>query len=164
MDVISRHKWKIIRYIGSPIPVLSSLQKTTIHKQLDKKYCHQCGEYIYNPYRKRKIRHYHNYHRCSHHYKPLMSERIVIHNRSHLVEWTRRFPNVMRLIISTEDIVFYNNIPQYFVHRIPALRMWTIEEWNMNYPEIRIQTEDGLRRLLPHNFPSDPMFIPSLVL
>lgn len=162
MDVIPRHKWEILRYMGPPLPVLTALQKGVLRKQLEEKYCHRCGEYIYNPYRRRKIRHYH--HRLSKaRCQPLLKERLLLHTQSRLVEWTRRFHNVMRLVITPQDMDFYKTRMPRFLHRIPALRMWTMEEWNLLHPDIPVRVEDGLRRLV-HNPPVDLLHTPNLVL
>lgn len=161
-NLVPRHKWEILSFIGSPFPILTAIQKEVLRKQLDQKYCRRCGEYIYNPYRKRKLRHYHHmgYTIRS---KPLLQERLLIHPRSHLVEWRRRFPNVMRLIISESDMFFYNILRPKFVHRIPSLRMWTIDEWNISYPNIMIQEDAGMKRLV--NLPMmDTLYTPTLVL
>lgn len=162
-DIIPRHKWNILGYIGSPFHNLTALQKNVLRKQLNEKYCHCCGEYIYNPYRKRKIRHYHH-HRYTVRYKPILYERILIYPQTQLVEWTRRFPHVMRLVLSEKDMFFYNNFRSRFVHRIPSLRMWTIDEWNTIYPDAEIDADDCLKKLINHRTTMDIMHTPSLVL
>ena len=139
----TRHKWEIIAYTGSPLPALTALQKSMLRKQLDDRYCCRCGEYIYNPYRRRKIRHYHFDNKRS---VPLIYKRIVVHPRIGFVEWVRRFPRVMRLIVSPDDMAFFNAKP-IFVRRIPAVRMWTIDEWNTLYPGLVIPNEDGLKTI-----------------
>lgn len=157
----TRHKWMVLDYIGGALPPLTLLQKTIIRKQLDERYCPQCGEYIYNPYRKRNIRHYHHLH-TKLKFEHLFNERILVHPQSKLVEWRRKFPNVMKLIISEKDLYFYNIIKPQFIHRIPALKMWTIEEWNITYPTISIEKEDGLTRFYykGHN----TLFTPDLIM
>lgn len=139
----TRHKWEVIAYTGSPWPVLSGLEKSIIRKQLDERYCPRCGEYIYNPYRGRKVRHYHFHGKRP---VPLLYKRVVVHPRVGFVEWARRFPRVMRLVVSPRDMTYFNSKP-IFVRRIPALRMWTIDEWNATYPDLAIPDEDGLKTI-----------------
>lgn len=146
MKIISRHKWDIVGYVGSALPKLSTLQKEMLRKQLEERYCPTCGEYIYNPFRKRKIRHYHHLRR-KHKFVPILQQRVHVHPRHQLVEWTRQFPHVMRLLISEKDLLFYRNVKPYFIHRIPVVRMWTIDEWNSLYPTIPIWKDDCVQRV-----------------
>lgn len=139
----TRQKWEVVAYTGSPWPVLSALQKTIIRKQLDERYCARCGEYIYNPYRGRKVRHYHFHSKKP---EPLLYKRVVVHPRMGFVEWQRRFPRVMRLVVSPHDLTYHHGKP-IFVRRIPALRMWTVDEWNTSYPGIAVPNEDGLKTI-----------------
>lgn len=139
----TRDKWEVVAYTGPPLPVLTGLQKSIVRKQLDERYCHRCGEYIYNPYRRRRVRHYHFHGKRP---VPLLYKRVVVHPRIGFVEWVRRFPNVMRLMVSPEDMSFFNARP-VFVRRIPALRMWTIDEWNACHPALAIPNEDGLKTI-----------------
>lgn len=163
METIPRHKWNIIRYMGCPLPDLTSLQKSFIRKQLNDRYCPICGEYIYNPFQRRKIRHYHYRQGYKFKYIPILCERLVMYPSVQLVEWTRRFPNVMRLIISEKDMYFYNTVKPRYTHRIPAMRLWTMEEWNLMHPEVPLRPEDGLKRIVSTT-KCDPMFTPGLAI
>lgn len=160
--MISRHKWNILQYVGSAIPEMTALQKQMIRKQLEERYCPQCGEYIYNPFRRRKIRHFHHL-RKKHKFTPLLQERIHIHCHHQLVEWKRRFPHVMRLLIVEKDLFFYKNMKPYFVHRIPALRMWTVEEWNTLHPTIYIWKDAGIQQLVSLRL-TNLMYTPDLMI
>lgn len=146
MKIVPHHRWKVIRYIGCALPVLSAFQHEIIRKQLDERYCPHCGEYIYNPFRRRKIRHYHHL-KKKHQFVPLVEQRLVIHPQHFLVEWRRRFPDVMKLILTEKEMFFYNHIKPQFIHRIPALRMWTIDEWNTLNPTLYIWKTDGLTKI-----------------
>lgn len=160
--MIPRRKWNILQYIGCPLPVLTAFQKTIIRQQLDQRYCPECGEYIYNPYRKRKIVHHHS-RRRKFNYEPLMKQRILIHSKIQIVEWRRRFPRVMRLITSERDMMFYNNMKPHFIRRIPALRVWSVDEWNIDYPEFFIYKEDRFITLMCSP-PKDVLQTPHLLL
>lgn len=160
-DITPRHKWNIIRYLGCPSPMLSAFQKKMLRKQLDERYCPRCGEYIYNPFNKRKIRHYHNP-RLKHKFLPLLQERLLVHPRNQLVEWTRKFPHVMRLIISEDELLSYKNTRPQFIHRTPSARMWTIEEWNLLYPDVYIWKDDCIQRIR-HPTHLDVLWLPDLV-
>ena len=162
MNMIQRHKWNIVRYFGCALPVLTTFQKEIVRKQLEERYCPKCGEYIYNPFRQRKIRHYHHA-LPRYRFNTLPQKRLLIHARHQLVEWTRHFPRVMRLIISEDDLFFYRGIKPHFVHRIPSLRMWTIDEWNTLHPDIPIFKYDCLRRI-QHPINLDVLWSPDLVL
>lgn len=164
--LITRHKWMILDYIGCCLPVLTNLQKAIIRQQLEERYCPHCGEYIYNPYKRRTIKHYHHSIYKKLKGKHLFYERMVVHPQSQLVEWTRRFPHVMRLVISERDYFFYNVMKPQFIHRIPALRMWTIGEWNLLYPEIPIKKDD-VYKSITHSTKGDNLdylYTPHLVL
>lgn len=162
MDILPRHKWEIIRFMGCPFPKLACFQKEIIRKQLEERYCSRCGEYIYNPYAKRKIRHYHTYRKYK--YTPLFMKRIKIHPKTQLVEWTRHFPHVMRLLHSSADIVFYGATKPRFSQRIPSLRMWSIDEWNLTYPTMSIWKEDALLGYSARNRVVDVLMTPNLLI
>lgn len=164
MNIANRHKWNILKFIGCKLPALSTLQKEIIRKQLDERYCSICGEYIYNPFRKRKIKHYHSIHNEK--FTPLVQKRLLIHPHTQLVEWTRYFPNVMKLIVSDADLFFYNNLKPVFIHRIPSVRMWTIEEWNDLYPSsFYIWKQDFVQRINSSRLKKiDFLWTPDLVL
>lgn len=71
----------------------------------------------------------------------------------------------MRLILSEKDLFFYNDtIKPQFIHRIPAVRMWTIDEWNILHPHVHIKKEDNYKRLAhsPNN-KLDLLYTPELV-
>lgn len=161
MEIIPRHKYNVLQYLGSAYPKLSIFQKEIIRKQLDERYCSFCGEYIYNPYRRRRIRHYHHLRKKAK-FVPLIRQRLSIHPRNQLVEWTRRFPNVMRLLTSEKQLLYYQGCKPHFVHRIPAVHMWTIDEWNLLYPTIFIWKHDGSQRIGYTNY-LDYLFTPDLV-
>lgn len=158
-----RHKWNIIKYVGCALPNLSAFQKSIIRKQLNERYCPECGEYIYNPFNKRKIRHYHHL-RTKHKFNAIAHERLRIYPHNQLVEWTRRSPFVMKLITSEEELVFYRGAKPRFVHRIPSLRMWTIDEWNILHPSIYIWKDECFQRLSDKNNGVDFLWTPDLVL
>ena len=158
MNVLPTHKWDILRYVGCALPQLTAIQKRILREQLDQRYCPVCGEYMYNPYRLRSIRHYHHLIR-KHRFIPLFQKRILIHVHNQLVEWTRRFPQVMRLLISEKNLAFS---PPQFVHRIPAVRMWTIDEWNLLYPILPIW-KDGCSKRLNGPHPVDCLYTPNLL-
>lgn len=158
-----RNKWNIVRYIGPVLPKLSGLQNCIIRKQLTERYCHLCGEYIYNPYHNRQVKHYHH---LKYHYKytPLFEKRVLIHPQSQLVEWTRRFHKVLRLLITESDIIFYKGMKPQFTRRIPSIRMWTINEWNDIHPNIRIFKTDGMTKFTKQSYHNDidTFWIPDL--
>lgn len=160
--IIPRHKWNILQYMQGALPNLSCLQKKLIRKQLNERYCATCGEYIYNPFKRRKIRHYHYHQGYKYKYIPIICERLVLYPSTQLVEWTRRFPNVMKLAISEKDIYFYDTIKPRYTHRIPAMRLWTMEEWNLIHPDIQLRPEDGMKRI--DRTTCDPMFTPGLAI
>ena len=162
MRVMPRHKWEILQYLGCALPKLSALQKGMIREQLDRRYCSHCGEYIYNPFRRRNIRHFHHLHR-KHRFVPLLQQRVFIHAHTQLVEWTRRFPHVMRLLISETDLSFYRGFQPQYVHRLCAVRMWTVDEWNTLYPTLPIGREDCLQRIKRTDH-IDCLYTPDLVL
>lgn len=162
MKVIPRHKWNILDYIGSVLPPLSALQKEMIRKQLEERYCPECGEYIYNPFRRRKIQHFHHLQK-KHKFVPLLQKRVLIHPHNQLVEWTRHFPKVMKLMTLERDIFFYKNFKPQFIHRIPAVRMWTIDEWNTLHPTIYIWKEDCIQRI-QYTKDMDCLFTPDLII
>lgn len=152
--LVTRHKWMVLDYIGCAVPPLTSLQKSMIRKQLEERYCPHCGEYIYNPYKKRKIKHYHHsLYKKVESWKHPFYQRIAIYPQCQFVEWQRRFPHVMRLMISDRDLFFYHAIKPQFIHRIPAVRMWSIDEWNLLYPHLPIKKDDGYKRLCSTSFP-----------
>lgn len=159
--LFTRHKWNILRYIGTALPRLTALQKELIRNQLNTRYCPECGEYIYNPFKRRRIRHYHRLLRLNK-YQRISQQRITIHPNHQLVEWTRRNPLVLKLMINDDDICFYNNMKPRFIHRIPAVRMWTIDEWNILYPNHYIWKTDCLKRLGTLTG-TDPLWTPDLV-
>jgi len=163
-DATTHNKWNIIKFVGCPLPTLSTFQKEIIRKQLNERYCSTCGEYIYNPFRKRKIKHYHLL-RNHHKFTPLIQKRLLIHPRHQLVEWTRHFPNVMKLIVSGADLYFYNKYKPQFVRRIPSVRMWSIEEWNNLCPSsFYIWKDDFLQRINTDRLKSvDYLWVPDLV-
>lgn len=160
--MIPRHKWNIIKYIGCAVPKLSALQKVIIRKQLNERYCPECGEYIYNPFSRRKIRHYHHL-RVKHKFTPLAQERLRIYPSNQLVEWTRRSPHVMKLMLSQEDLVFCRGLKPRFIHRIPAVRMWTIDEWNILHPSVHIWKHDCLQRIKNLDGHVDLLWAPDLL-
>lgn len=162
MKVIPRYQWKILQYIGCAFPQLSALQKEMIRKQLEERYCPECGEYIYNPFRRRKIRHFHHL-RKKHRFVPLLEKRILIHPHNQLVEWTRHFPKVMKLLILERDVFFYKSFKPQFIHRIPAVRMWTIDEWNTLHPTIYIWKHDCIQRI-QYTKHIDCLFTPDLII
>ena len=156
------HKWHILQYIGCALPQLSSLQKEMIRKQLQDRYCPECGEYIYNPFRRRKIRHLHHLQKKKK-FVPLLQKRVFIYPHNQLVEWTRHFPNVMKLLISEKDLFFYKSFKPQFIHRIPAVRMWTIDEWNTLHPTIYIWKHDCIQRI-QYTKHIDCLFTPDLMI
>lgn len=159
INILPRHIWDVIRFMGCPWPKLCGFQKEVIRKQLDERYCSRCGEYMYNPFTKRKIRHYHHPRK----YINLLTRRLRIHPRTHLVEWTRHFPRVMRIIHSSTDIFFYGAVKPRFSKRIPSLRMWSIDEWNVMYPKLYIQEEEGLLRYSKPKGGMDILLTPDLI-
>lgn len=161
--IIPRHKWNILRCLGCFLPRLTCIQRTFIRKQLKERYCATCGEYIYNPFKRRKIRHYHYHQGYKYKYIPILCERLVLYPSIQLVEWTRRFPNVMRLIISEKDMYFYNTMKPRYTHRIPAMRLWSMEEWNLMHPDIPLRADTGMKRIV-QSPTHDPMFTPGLVI
>lgn len=160
--ILPRHKWNILRYVGCALPPLTGIQREIIRNQLSTRYCPECGEYIYNPFKRRRIRHYHRLLRVNK-YQNISHQRIIIHPNHQLVEWTRRNPSVMKLLINDDDIYFYNNMKPCFIHRIPAVRMWTIDEWNTLYPNYAISKTDCLKRL-GLLCGTDPLWTPDVVI
>jgi len=140
-NTIRNNRWAIIDYMGCPLPKLTMIQIIALKTQLRGRYCERCGEYIFNPYPQRKIKHYH----VGKHFKyqPIIKKRILIHPNLHLVEWERRFPRVMRFNLSPEEI-FYGSMKSSF--RILAHRMWSVDEWNIHYPDTPIRLVDGFNR------------------
>jgi len=163
MNVINYHRWNILKFVGCALPTLSTLQKEIIRKQLNERYCPTCGEYIYNPFRKRKIKHYHSLR--NHKFTYIIQKRLLIHPHNQLVEWTRHFPNVMKLIVADADLFFYNDSKPRFVHRIQSVRMWTIDEWNNLYPSsFYIWKNDLLQRINTDRLKGvDFLWVPDLV-
>lgn len=65
----------------------------------------------------------------------------------------------MRLLLSENDMVF---CPPQFIHRIPAVRMWTMDEWNHLYPTLPIWKEDCSQRI-KDTYPVDCLYTPDLL-
>jgi len=120
----------LIQYLGKlQLHPLMSM----IRMHLDRNYCDVCGEYIYNPFFDRRIRHFHS-RRYRQRHIPLLQQRLRIYNNHMMVEFERRFPRVMTLPLEEdedEDILFLRRAA-----RIPALQLWTLEEWNLLYPSM----------------------------
>ena len=122
-----RTRTRLVGFLGSMDIILDAPMKK-IRKHLDRHYCRVCGEYMFPLFRDRDMRHIHIL-KYRTRYIPLANQRLNFHHRLGLVEWERRFPRVMRLpTVNTEA---------GRSHRIPALRLWTLIEWNMLYPHLR---------------------------
>jgi len=130
-----------------------------IRRHLCENYCSQCGEYIYNPFTRRKIRHYHA--KKFQKYNSLCIQRLRIYPKLYMVEWERRFPNVMRLMLTKEELML--GITKVRARRIQSCRIWTIDEWNTYNPSLTISYSYGMRRLPPNDI-CDILFVPDLTL
>jgi len=82
-------------------------------------------------------------------YIPLANQRLHFHHRLGLIEWERRFPRVMRMPTTIKDAGRS--------HRIPALRLWTLIEWNMLYPHMRNKGSKRIATMSP------VLFIPNML-
>lgn len=118
------------------------------------RYCRNCGEYLYSPCIDRPV-HQHKHMFYKKKFVPKLMERIKIHHMIGLVELERwknvrvlRFPDKYgRALKST---------------RIPALGLWSIDEWNQQYPQLRILREKNNTRItdIPELLVQDPLFFP----
>jgi hypothetical protein len=146
----------MIQYLGTlQLHPLMSM----IRAHLDRNYCDVCGEYIYNPFFDRRIRHFHSK-RYRKRYIPLLQQRLRFYNHHMMVEFERRFPRVMRLPLEEdeedEDTPLFQRAA-----RIPALQLWTLEEWNLLYPSLACNLHSSR---IPHTITpiESSLFIPTM--
>lgn len=158
--MVFRHR--LMSMLGSKFPPIPSWLFGHIRRHLDEHYCQRCGEYIYNPYTRRKIRHYHSS-QYQQRYHPILYKRLVIRPQSHMVEWTRHFPHVLRLVLSKDEIRV--GLCKILSKRIMAYRLWSVEEWNLFYPSLNVG-EAGLVCLSETTTKSkkdqDVLFVPDI--
>lgn len=128
-------------------------RKFRIH--LDRHYCKKCGEYMSSAYPYRELIP-HNHHYLKPKFFPLAFKRIKIHPKLKLVEWERHFPSVCKFPIG----MYRYTLPRR--SRIPAFHLWTIQEWNMIYPELRLDPSDRYNRIIdvPPFLFENPLFMP----
>lgn len=118
-----------------------------IRAHLDRHYCARCGEYMFCSDPERTIRHGHHGRRRRYKIQSMLMTRILFHHDLGVVEWERRFPRVGRLPHATGRAA-----------RIPALRLWTREEWDLSYPMMTCKKNEFFTRLRETSL--DPMFVP----
>lgn len=147
---------RTLSLLGGALPVIPLWLMQHVRNHLDQHYCSTCGEYIYNPYVRRKIRHYHAI-KYRQRYNPILNQRLLIRPQSRMIEWTRRFPHVLRLVLSMKQIS--SGHTKILPRRTMSCRLWTIQEWNLFYPSLLVR-ETGLLHLDKHD--PDILFVPDI--
>lgn len=159
-ELLVTSRWRVLSFLGNGLPDIPYWLSFHIRNHLHEHYCHQCGEYIYNPHPNRRVRHYHYSYRERFNY--LMYERVHVHHKSQLMEWTRHFPRVLRLILTRDEIEY--GMIKVRSNRMLAYRLWSIDEWNMFYPLYSVKN-DGMVRLSPERsiLLTNVLFTPDLI-
>jgi hypothetical protein len=161
-EIIMVARWRTISFLGNNMPEIPYWLKGYIRNHLNQHYCEKCGEYIYNPYPNRIVRHYH-YH--TQRYNTILYNRIIVHSSSSMLEWGRRFPRVLRLMLSKQEIEA--GITKVRANRMLASRMWTTNEWNLLYPQHRVDHIGSTKLTVPPKelaLLDDTLFTPDIVL
>lgn len=126
-----------------------------IQEHIYHRYCRICGEYLYSPCIDRPV-HQHNHIFYKKTFLPKLIERIKIHQKIGWVELQRskntkvlRFPDKHGRALKSR--------------RIPALALWTIDEWNQKFPELKINRSHNYTCIIgiPDFLIQNPLFYPS---
>lgn len=148
---------KILDYIGKEeCLVIQPAFYKKIRKHLDTHYCAQCGEYMFSRFSSRKlIPHHHHFSKPC--FSPIAIRRLKIHPKLRFVEWERYFPSVCSFPVHVNNA----RVPPRRM-RIPAFHLWTIDEWNIMYPELYLNPDDPYHRLVetPRFLLDNPLFMP----
>lgn len=152
VPIVPHLRSKMIHYLGVlSLPALMP----AIRAHLDCRYCGVCGEYLYNPFPEREIRHWH-YPCHRQRYLPLLEGRIRFHHDLMMVEWERRFPRVMRFPLAQGGVLGNRRAV-----RIPSLQLWSLDEWNLLYSWLPRNL--GSVRFLPIAMSMESsLFVPSM--
>ena len=142
---------KVMSFIGYSLLFPENWKE--FRKHLNQRYCNICGEYIFCS---REI-HTHHHPFYKNEFQPLLLKRIKIHRSMSLVELQRTNPKVYYFPKKNELYPRCSN-------RIPALFLWTIDEWNQQYPDLTIRKDENYQKLILHPtfLKENPLFFPSL--
>jgi hypothetical protein len=149
---------KILDFLGKGWIDSSEKDWTHIRPHLDKHYCKVCGNYQFFSFARKDIKP-HNHFFYKNNFTPILQQRLKIHRSLCLIELERYFSRVCYLPLEKYN---FSASPS---KRIPSLSLWTIDEWNLMFPEMFIRKDDNFHRMvhLPYFLQKNPLFIPNYV-
>ena len=149
---------KILSFVGKGTFLPKEKDWSHIRPHLEKHYCKTCGNYQFFSFTQRDVKQ-HNHTFYKNKFLPILQQRLKIHRNLCLIELERYFSRVCYLPMEKNN---YSPLPS---KRIPALSLWTIDEWNLVFPEMFIRREDNYNRLVdtPSFLGENPLFIPNYV-